>query len=183
MDSLSPAEQKIVDFIYNKPEVVVLILNHHNYDIAMETATLSQINALVFKALYIDNNKQFSKDLDSAIANDGYVGFVMIAIAVASAIVSGIVGANQAKKQRELDRAVAGANLSQNEALAMEQLRSDSETSRTKILTNSLFYYRDSLQKQSEAMLKDTWITIVGIGVGVGILYLVVNLTMKNNIK
>lgn len=171
MEKLSPAEQKISDFIYNKPEVVVLILNHHNYPISMEKATLSQINELVFRAIYIDNNMAFANDFDSAIANDGFVGFVMIAIAVVSAIVTGIMASDKARKERALQKAVATANLAQNEALVMENLRAESETQRTKILTNSLLDYRNSLQLQSTAQLKDTWIYLIGLTVAGAILY------------
>jgi hypothetical protein len=171
MDNLSPAEQKIVNFIYEKPEIVVLILNHHNYNISMDTATLSQINELVFKAIYIDNNIDFAKDFDSAIANDGHLGFVMIVIAVVSAIVTAVMASEKAKKERALQRAIATANLANNEALAMEDLRAESETQRTKILTNSLLEYRKSLQLQSTVQLKDTWIYLLGLTVAGSLVY------------
>jgi hypothetical protein len=171
MENLSPEEQRISDFIYNKPEVVVMMLNHHNYNISMDTATLSKINELVFKALYIDNNMDFAKDFDSAIANDGFLGFVMIAIAVVSAVVTAIMASDKAKKERALQKAISMANLSQNEALAMEELRADSETDRTKILTNSLLDYRNSLQLQSTIQLKDTWVYLLGLTVAGSLIY------------
>lgn len=171
MENLSPSEQKISDFIYKKPEVVVMMLNHHNYNISMETATLSQINELVFRAIYIDNNMSFAKDFDLAIANEGYLGFVMIAIAVVSAVVTAIMASNKAKKERALQKAIAMANLSQNEALAMEELRAETETDRTRILTNSLLDYRNSLQLQSTVQLKDTWVYLIGLTIASSLVY------------
>lgn len=180
MEQLSVEEQKIADFIYSHPDLVVIILKNNGYRISMKTATLSKINKLVYKAIFIDNNNAFANDLDNAINNEGYSGFVVMAVVgIASSLISGIFGAKKAKKERELQKNIALAQISQNEMLVMEKLRAESETNRTQILSNSLLAYRDTLQNQSTIRLKDTWMYVVGLGISIGIVYGVFLLSEK----
>ena len=53
----------------------------------------------------------------------------------------------------------------------MEKIRSDSETARAQILANTLAQYRISLQKEGTARIKDTWLYVTGLGIGIGIIY------------
>jgi hypothetical protein len=175
MEKLSPQEQQIADFIYKHPDVVVKVLNNNGYKIEMKTATLSKINELVYKAIFIDNNLVFAKDFDNTIANEGYSGLiVMLAVAVVSAVVTAVMARDRAKKELEFQRNKALAELSQNEMLAMEKLRAESETARTLILSNSLLEYRNTLQTQSTIRLRDTWIYVTGLAVGIGVIWGVV---------
>jgi hypothetical protein len=57
------------------------------------------------------------------------------------------------------------------EKLAGEKLRAEQENARLQILTNTILAYRTTLQKESTARLKDTWLYVTGLGIGLGILY------------
>lgn len=180
MKKLNLSEKIISDFIYKHPDVVVVVLNENGYPIDMETATLSQITDLTFKAITLDSNEQFGKALDSAIANDGYSGFVMIAVAVVSSLVSGFMAQDSAKKARELERQKTLSNLANQASLSMEQLRMQAETDRTKILANSIGEYNKTLQTESTARLSDTWLYVFALGAGIGIIYGIKLISSKN---
>ena len=175
MEKLTESEQKIADFIYDYPDVVVKILNDNGYDIAMSTATLPKINELTYKALIIDENIDFANSLDNAITNDGYSNIiplvVMGVVSLASSVIGGLFGSSQAEKQRELQKNIALAGLAQNEKLTMEKIRAESETARSQILVNTIKEYRIALQKEGTARVKDTWIYVTGLGIGIGIIY------------
>jgi hypothetical protein len=175
MEKLTSAEQKIADFIYDYPEVVVKVLNTHGYNISMDTATLPEINELTYKALIIDNNAEFADSFDNAIANDGYSNIIPLVVTIGLSVASSLFGASSASKQADKNRAlqknIALAGMAQNEKLAMEKIRTESETERTKILANTLLAYRDTLQKESTIRLKDTWLYVTGLGIGIGIIY------------
>ena len=171
MEKLSPNVQKISDFIYQKPEIVAMLLNQHGYDINIDKATLQQINQNTFEALY-SGNMEFAQSLDEAIENDGYLGVVAtLAIAVGSSIVSGILGSNEASKARELQKNIALSQMALTEKLSMEQLKAQSEGQRANILLNSALEYRKLLQVESTARLKDTWIYVLGLGLSMGLFY------------
>jgi hypothetical protein len=175
MAQLQPLYKKLSDFIFEQPEVVVVILQQYGYDIDMQTATLSQINELVFKALYTDNNVDFAKSLDNAIVNNGYNNIAPMVIMAGVSLVTSIAGNIQAKKeaekQRQLQTQFKLSDLALTERLAMEKIRAEQETARTNILANSLLAYRNTLQTESTARLKDTWLYVTGLGIGLGIFY------------
>ena len=62
MENLDPKITEIVNFIFNKPEVVVKVLQENGYPIVMSTATLQEIEKLTFKALDRKDEK-FDMDL------------------------------------------------------------------------------------------------------------------------
>jgi len=160
----------ISDFIYNYPEVVVKTLQDNGYIIDVKTATLPQITELVFYAIDVDGNKKFAKELGSAIDADGNANFVMVAtlaVTLVSSIITGLIGKKEATKQRALQEHLALANLAQNEKLFYEKLKAETETARTGILANTLMEYRKSLQVESTARLKNTWVYVLGIGLGI----------------
>ena len=175
MEKLTASEQKISDFIYYYPDVVVKILNDNGYSIDMNTATLPQINELTYNAIFIDNNVDFANAFDEAMVNDGYNSVIPILVTVGVSLVSSLISGSQAKKQaekqRELQKNMFLADLSQKEKLAMEQNRMVAETERTKILANTLLEYRKTLQQESTVRLKDTWIYVTGLGIGIGIIF------------
>jgi hypothetical protein len=172
MENTTAIDKKINDFIYEKPDVAVVILQQFGYDINLRTATLPQITKLVYTALYISKDEPFAQALDNAMANDGQSNIIpMLAVAVVSSIVSGVLGASEGDKNRDLQKKLALAQLSMDEKLSEEKIRADQETARLGILANTLLAYRTTLQKESTARIKDTWLYVTGLGIGLGILY------------
>jgi hypothetical protein len=172
MEKPTAIDKIINDFIYDKPDVVVVILQQYGYDIDLKTATLPQITELVYTALYINQDEPFANALDNAIANDGENNFVVgLAVAVVSSVVSGVLGASEGDKNRDLQKKLALAQLSMNEKLSEEKIRADQETARLGILANTLLSYRTTLQKESTARIKDTWLYVTALGIGLGILF------------
>lgn len=172
MENVTAIDKKINDFIYDKPDVAVVILQQFGYDINLQTATLPQITKLVYTALYINEDELFAQALERAILNDGESNVVgAIAGAVISSVVGGFFGASEGKKNRDLQKKLALAQLSMDEKLSEEKIRAEQETARLNILANTLLAYRETLQKESTARLKDTWLYVTGLGIGLGILY------------
>jgi len=172
MENTTAIDKKINDFIYDKPDVAVVILQQFGYDINLKTATLPQITKLVYTALYISKDEPFAQALDNAMANDGQSNIIpMLAVAVVSSIISGVLGASEGDKNRDLQKKLALAQLSMDEKLSEEKIRADQETARLGILANTLLAYRTTLQKESTARIKDTWLYVTGLGIGLGILY------------
>ena len=172
MEKLTPINQKITDFIYEKPDVAVVLLQQFGYNIDLKTATLQQINKLVYGAIYANNDQKFAQALDNAIANDGENNFVVaLATTVVSGVISGVFGAKQGDKNRDLQKQIALSQLAMNEKLSQERLRAEQETARLGILANSLESYRTTLQKESTIRLRDTWLYVTGLGVGLGVIY------------
>jgi hypothetical protein len=171
MEENKAIAKKINDFIYQQPDVAVVILQQYGYKIDLKTATLPQIITLVYTAIYNDD-KPFIQALGNAIANDGQNNVIAsIAIAVVGSIVSYFGAKEEGRKNRDLQKAIALAELSSQEKLAEEKLRVENETARVGILANTLLAYRTTLQKESTARLKDTWLYVTGLGIGLGILY------------
>jgi hypothetical protein len=172
MENTTAIDKKINDFIYDKPDVVVVILQQFGYNINLKTATLPQITKLVYSALYINQDRPFAESLDNAMANDGENNFIVGAIiAVVGAVVSAVVTTSEGAKNRDLQKKLALAQLSMDEKLAEEKIRAEQETARLNILANTLLAYRTTLQKESTARIKDTWLYTTGLGIGLGILY------------
>ena len=172
MDNTNAIDKKINDFIYDYPDVAVVILQQFGYDIDLQTATLTQITKLVYSALYINEDEEFAQALDNAIVNEGQNNVVVALVgAVVGSVVSGIMGASEGRKNRDLQKKLALAQLSMSEKLAEEKIRAEQETARLQILANTLLEYRKTLQKESTARLKDTWLYVTGLGIGLGILY------------
>lgn len=172
MDNTNAIDKKINDFIYDYPDVAVVILQQFGYDIDLKTATLPQITKLVYSALYINQDEEFAQALDNAIVNEGQNNVVVAIVgAVVGSLIGGIMGASEGAKNRDLQKKLALAQLSMSEKLAEEKIRAEQETARLQILANTLLAYRETLQKESTARLKDTWLYVTGLGIGLGILY------------
>ena len=172
MDNTNAIDKKINDFIYDYPDVAVVILQQFGYDIDLQTATLPQITKLVYSALYINKDEEFAQALDNAMANNGESNVVgAIVGAIAGSVIGGIFGASEGNKNRVLQKKIALAQLSMSEKLAEEKIRAEQETARLQIMANTLLAYRETLQKESTARLKDTWLYVTGLGIGLGILY------------
>ena len=175
MENTTAIDKKINDFIYEKPDVAVVILQQFGYDIDLQTATLPQITKLVYSALYISQNEEFAQALDNAMANDGENNIapllVSAGVSLVGSVVGGLFGSSEGAKNRELQRKLALAQMSMDEKLSSEKIRAEQETARLQILTNTILAYRTTLQKESTARLKDTWLYVTGLGIGLGILY------------
>lgn len=171
MEKLTPINQKITDFIYQKPDVVVVTLQQFGYDIDLKTATLQQITKLVFDALYVNQDEGFAKGLDNAMANDGENGFIQIIAAVAGSVISGYMASKEGDKNRDLQKQLKLSELASTEKLTEEKIRAEQETARNNILANSLLEYRKTLQQESTKRISDTWLYVTGLGIGLGTLY------------
>jgi len=165
-------EDRINNFIYDKPEVVVVLLQKFGYVIELQSATLPQITTLVYTALYINKDQPFTIALSKSIANDGELNFIVGAIiAIAGAIYGGITAQQEGKKNRDMQMKLTQAKLSMDEKLTEEKIRATQETERLKILSNTILSYSETLQKESTTRLKDTWVYVAGLGLGIGVLY------------
>lgn len=175
MEKTTAIDKKINDFIYEKPDVAVVILQQFGYDIDLQTATLTQITKLVYSALYISQDEAFAQALDNAITNDGQNNIVPLvagaAISLAGSVIGGLFGKSEGEKNRELQKRLTLAQLSMSEKLAEEKIRAEQESARLNILANTILEYRKTLQKESTARLRDTWLYVTGLGIGMGILY------------
>lgn len=171
MDKVTAVDKQINDFIYDKPDVAVVLLQQFGYNIELKTATLSQIIKLVYTALYINQDKPFAEALDRAIANDGELNFVAIIASIISSAIGGFVAMSEGNKDRALQKKLVLAQLSVDEKLTEEKIRAEQETARLGILVNSISEYRIALQKESTARLRDTWLYVTGLGIGLGILF------------
>lgn len=171
MEKLTPINQKITDFIYEKPDVVVVTLQQFGYNIDLKTATLQQITKLVYGALYVDKNEKFAKSLDNAMANDGENNIVTALIAMGTSIISGYMASKEGDKNREMAKQLKLSELANAEKLTEEKIRAEQETARNNILANSLLEYRKTLQQESTKRISDTWLYVTGLGIGLGTLY------------
>jgi len=170
MNRIDPTDKIIQSAIYENPDVVVKILKDSGYRVS-NNPTLQEITSKTFTALYEKQDEAFANRLDSLITTGEYNNFVMVAIGIGSAIFSGIMASNQARKQRELQMRIAVANLENEKLLAEEQLRVYGETERTKILANSLLSYRTALQSESTQRQKNVYLYLIAIGLGISIIY------------
>jgi hypothetical protein len=181
MNNTTAIDKKINDFIYEKPDVAVVILQQFGYSIDLKTATLPQITKLVYSALYINQDEPFTEAFENAMANNGELNIVgAIISAVVGSVISGVFAGIEGDKNRSLQKKLAIAQLSMDEKLSEEKIRAEQETARLNILANTLLAYRTTLQKESTARLKDTWLYVTGLGIGLGVLYGVFLIGSKN---
>jgi hypothetical protein len=175
MQNITAIDKKINDFIYEKPDVAVVILQQFGYDIKLQTATLPQITKLVYTALYINQDEPFAQALENAMVNDGQNNILPLVVPIAASligsVVGGLFGSSEGAKNRELQKKIALAQMSMDEKLSAEKIRAEQETARLTILSNTILAYRTTLQKESTARLKDTWLYVTGLGIGLGILF------------
>lgn len=171
---MNPNSKKIADFIYEHPDVMVVLLQKYGYPIDLKTATLQQINEYTFNLLY-SGNIAFAQDLDNTIVNEGYSNIIPLLIGAGVSIATSLISANAAKKeaekQRQAQKDIAAANIANQEKLAYEKLRTEGETAKTQILANSMVQNRNNLYTTGTQRLKDTWLYVIALGVSVGIIW------------
>lgn len=100
-----------------------------------------------------------------------YVAVAGIGVSLVTSFVGGASAKKEAKRQRELQKAMFLSNLTSQEKLKYEELKLLGETERTKILAGTLLGYRVALQEESTKRLKDTWIYVAGSGLGISFIY------------
>lgn len=100
-----------------------------------------------------------------------YVAVASVGGSLITSFIGGARAKKEAKKQRELQKAMFLANLTSQEKLKYEELKLLGETERTKILADTMLGYRIALQEQSTKRLKDTWIYVAGSGLGLSLIY------------
>lgn len=177
---MSPEVKALTDYIYEKPENVVLVLNKYGYNIDVKTTTLFQITEATLDMLYNGNNPQFLKELDDLIAskNEEYSNFlpiILAAVSLGTSLYTSFAGAKLAReegdKNRQLQTNLALMDLAFRDKLEFEKIRVEAETKRNQILLNSLKDYRMFLQNVSTQRIKDTWVFVAAAGVSVAILF------------
>lgn len=170
--------KKISDFIYDRPELVAVLLSKYGYTVSIENKRLiniiTELNTETFKLLYSGNEK-FADDLASLMQGEGYSNFVAEVIgfvgAFGSSLITAFTGQDIAKKQRELQENIANATRASEEKLANAKLATMSETERIKMIGDSITNSSILEQKRATMKLNNTWIYIAGIGGILGILY------------
>jgi hypothetical protein len=100
-----------------------------------------------------------------------YVAVAGIAVSIGSSLLGASNATKEAKKQRALMWNMKLLELDKQGQIAYEQIRTQNETERIKILSDSLLKYREALQKESTIRLRDSWIYISGLGAGTGVIY------------
>lgn len=184
---MSPEVKALTDYIYEKPENVVLVLNKYGYNIDVKTTTLFEITEAALKMLYNGNNPEFAKELDSLIASkdeqySNFIPIILAAVSLGASLYTSFAGAKLARqegdKNRELQANLALADLAFRDKLEYEKLKVKAETERNQILLNSLQSYRQYLQQVSTQRIKDTWVYGVGLLVSVGIVVAIVKLIL-----
>jgi len=184
---MSPEVKALTDYIYEKPENVVLVLNKYGYNIDVKATTLFEIAEASLDMLYNGNNPEFAKELDNLIAskNEEYNNFVPLilgAVSLGASLYTSFAGAKLAReegdKNRKLQANLALADLAFRDKLEYEKLKVKAETERNQILLNSLQSYRQYLQQVSTQRIKDTWVYGVGLLVSVGIVVAIVKLIL-----
>lgn len=155
-------------FVYEKPEVVVDILNNNGYSTSKKV-TLNEIIEKSARAI-ASGDQKFTRDFENASSNADYNIVGAVAGGVLS-VASAFIGSRQAKKNRELQARIALAQLETDRLLGEEELRLLGETERTRILANSLTEYRKALQGESTERQKNVYIYLIAIGLGIAIIY------------
>lgn len=177
---LSKQLQRVTDFIFLKPQVVVRILKNNGIKVSSKP-TLMEINKKTIKA-FKDQNRAFTEELFMAIETNDESNFVittMAVIGIVTSIGTAILGAHQAKKQREMQESVALMNLAHSEKMTLAQIQADRESERLSILANTIHSYSETLQLESTQRQKDTGLLIGIIGVSMAILYSSIQLLKK----
>jgi len=165
-------DSKIIKYIVFDPVMVVKILEVNGYKVS-EPISLQKINKEVFKGIYQDKNPFLINDLLIEIRSEGFSNFEPITMGISAglSIISSVIGAKQAKKALELQRKIALANLSQQQLLGEESIRTGAETERTKILLQTLQQYQSDLQTQSTERLKNVWIYVGMLGASIALIW------------
>ena len=92
-------------------------------------------------------------------------------ISIGTSLIGAQAGKKAAEAQIQAQKDIASANLAADEKYKYEELRTNAETARAKLLIDSLTTNRSNLYTQSTKRLSDTSLYVVALGVSVGITY------------
>jgi hypothetical protein len=110
-----------------------------------------------------------------------YIAVAGITVSLGTSLLGASESKKQAEKQRELIWNMHKLDLAQQEKIAMEEIRTMSETQRIGFLAENLRKYREALQKESTIRLRDTWIYVASVGAGTGVIYAISLMYSKSN--
>ena len=174
MTKLQEIDYKIIDFTFEKPQVVVAVLKDNGYKMSNKI-TLDEIAEKTYKALILDKNVKFADSLQNAIVNRGYNNVIPLVAGAVFSIASSLIAAKSAKdaakEMRETQERIALAQLQFSKLMSQEELRVAQEQGRLEILANSIGSYRETLQGESTQRQKNVYLYLIGIGASFGIMY------------
>jgi hypothetical protein len=110
-----------------------------------------------------------------------YVAVASIGVSLVTSVLGGIGAQKEAEKQREMMWNLTLADQAYKEKLGYEQIYTEAETERIKIMANSQKEYRIALQEQSTVRLRDTWIYLATLGAGTSAIYAISLMYSKSN--
>lgn len=175
-----PYQLKILNnFIWEKPHIVVEILKNNGIKVSSKP-TLPEIVEKSVTAIDNDNEK-FVKEVYGAMKDEGFASFdpITLGISTAFSIGSAIMGARQAKKQRQAQLNMKLMQLGLDEKLSLAEIQAMKEQGRIDILTNTLNSYATTLQEESTKRQRDTALFIGIMGVGLAVVYATVQIFKK----
>ncbi len=175
-----PYQLKILnDFIWEKPQVVVSILKNNGIKVSSKP-TLPEIIRKSVQAID-DDNEKFVREVYGAMQNEGEASFDPITLGVSAvfSIGSAIMGARQAKKNRQAQMNMKLMELASNEKLTFAEIQAMKEQGRIEIMTNTILAYGQSLQSESTKRQKDTALFIGIMGVGIAVVYATIQIFKK----
>ncbi len=179
MEKLPVQLQKLNDFIWEKPQVVVRILQDNGIKVSSKPTLPEIINKSV--QAIVDDNEKFVRDVYTSMENDGEATFDPITLGVSAvlSIGSAIFGAQQAKKMRRATLNAKLMELASNEKLTYANIQAMKEQGRIEIMTNTLLMYAQSLQSESTQRQRDTALFVGIMGVGLAVVYATIQIFKK----
>ena len=160
------------NFIWEKPQVVVLMLEENGISVSSKP-TLPELIEKSVQGI-TDGNQGLIDDIDQVLKDEDEAGVIFTTALVISSLISiggAILGASQAKKQRKAMLNMKLMELASNEKLTYANIQAMKEQGRIEILTNTITEYSISLQKEATLRQKDTALFVGIMGVGLAVVY------------
>lgn len=188
MENTNKYAKQISNFIYNKPEIVAVLLIKYGYPISTENKSLidilTELNAYTFELLY-NGNEAFALDLANEMTDKGYLnndgatavtgkggnGVVGALTSLAGALIGAFTASSEGAKNRQLQGNIANATLTSQELIGLETTKINAETEKINNITSNAASYRSSLNVEGSKRLNNTWVYVLAIGVSFGIFY------------
>jgi len=177
MNKLPIELQKVNNFIWEKPEVVVETLKKNGISVSNKP-TYPEIIDKSVQAIY-DNNEQFISDIERDIQNEGESNVATLIIGGLLSIGSGIIGARTAKKNRQAMLNATLMKLATEEKLTYAQISAMKSQGRIEIATNTVLEYAKNLQNNATAQLRDTGLFIGIMAMGLAVMYSTIQIFKK----
>tara|TARA_R110000850_G_scaffold87677_6_gene188484 strand:- start:511 stop:1044 length:534 start_codon:yes stop_codon:yes gene_type:complete len=166
---LNPDGKLLSRFTVHRPEVIEKLLLQHGYKLS-NFVTIDELTQKTYEALNNDD-EAFEKSLRQAMTDGGFSAFIGLAVTVGLAIASSISASAKARKARDLQAKIALAQMENSKLIAEEEIRVFGEIERTRILANTLQQYRSNLQSEATKRQKTVYVYLIGIGLGIAVLY------------